>query len=107
MTDLVEKFEIIEKYLQCQVENQDGWGDEGEIRPAYCLVLLEEIKGIVERYYAGDVMRFKETESAGVGVTKPKILFEVRSDEELVEKIVKIGFNYGYYAEQFSMKKKR
>jgi len=44
LNKLIEKFTIIEKYLQRQVDNQDGWGDEGEDRPEYCLILLTEIK---------------------------------------------------------------
>lgn len=46
----IKKLEIIEEYLKRKVENQNGWGDEGEERPEQCLILLKEIKGIVEQH---------------------------------------------------------
>ena len=46
----MKKLEVIEEYLKRKVDNQDGWGDEGEERPEQCLLLLAEIKEILEIY---------------------------------------------------------
>jgi len=45
---LVEKLNLIENYLQRMVNNQNGWGDEGEDRPEYCLALFREIRKLLE-----------------------------------------------------------
>jgi len=45
---LVEKLNLIENYLQRMVDNQNGWGDEGEDRPEYCLMIFKELRKLLQ-----------------------------------------------------------